>query len=255
MCLIIFAKDAHPRYKLILTANRDEFDARPTAPAAFWSDAPDILAGRDLAAGGTWLGITTNGRFAAVTNYRDSSAPAGEKSRGDLTKNFLTGEETAQNFLREIERGKKDYSGFNLLVGDFGTSKSELFYFSNRGEKPQKLSGGIYGLSNHLLDTAWHKVEQSKAAFTEILQSNDEIPPAGLFAVLADRRVAPNEKLPETGVGIERERILSPAFIETDGYGTRSSTVLTVERDGRVRFTEKTFVGNVGKLNYEFTLE
>jgi len=255
MCLIIFALDAHPRYKLVLAANRDEFYARPTAPADFWTDAPQILAGRDLAAGGTWLGITTSGRFAALTNYRDPSAPTGEKSRGDLTKNFLTGGETAQEFLRKIERGKNDYSGFNLLVGDFKTSADELFYFSNRAGKLKKLARGIYGLSNHRLDTAWHKVEQSKARFTEILQTNGEISPAELLAILADRRLAPDEKLPETGVGVDRERILSPAFIETTGYGTRSSTLLLIERDGRVQFTEKTLVGTIGELDYEFALE
>ena len=255
MCLIIFALDAHPRYKLVLAANRDEFYARPTAPADFWADAPSILAGRDLTAGGAWLGITTNGRFAAVTNYRDALAPAGFGSRGDLTKTFLIGDETAQNYLHKIERGECDYSGFNLLVGDFGKNATELFYFSNRGENPKKLSSGIYGLSNHLLDTAWHKVEQSKAGFTEILQNNNEILPAQLLTILADRRVAADEKLPKTGVGVDRERILSPAFIETTGYGTRSSTVLLIERDGRVSFTEKTFVGNVGELSYQFKLK
>jgi len=255
MCLIVFALGAHPRYRFVLAANRDEFYARPTAPAAIWKDAPEVLAGRDLAAGGTWLGLTTNGRFAAVTNYRDPSAPTGAKSRGSLTKNFLTGEATAREFLRQIEREKLNYSGFNLLVGDFGTSENGLFYFSNRGEKPKKLASGIYGLSNHLLDTAWHKVEQTKAGFTEILQNNDEISPAELLAILANRRHAPDEKLPETGVGLERERILSPAFIETSGYGTRSSTVLLIERDGRVQFTEKTFVGNIDELKYEFSLD
>lgn len=254
MCLIVFALGAHPRYRFVLAANRDELYARPTAPAAIWKDAPEVLAGRDLAAGGTWLGLTTNGRFAAVTNYRDPSAPTGAKSRGSLTKNFLTGEETAREFLRQIERGKQDYSGFNLLVGDFKSSAPQLFYFSNRGAKPKKLPDGIYGLSNHLLDTAWHKVEQTKAGFTKILQSNDEISLAELLTILNNRRHAPDEKLPETGVGLERERILSPAFIETSGYGTRSSTVLLIDRDGRVQFTEKTFVGNIGELKYEFSL-
>lgn len=255
MCLIIFAANAHPRYQFVLAANRDEFYARPTAPADNWKDEPEVLAGRDLAAGGTWLGITTSGRFAAVTNYRDPLAPVGEKSRGDLTKNFLIGNAAAQNYLRKIEREKNDYSGFNLLVGNFGTSANELFYFSNRVGKSKKMSSGIYGLSNHLLDTAWHKVEQSKSKFAEILASSDEISPAELLSILADRCIAADEKLPDTGIGIDRERILSPAFIETEGYGTRSSTVLLIERGGRVSFTEKTFVGTSGELNYKFALE
>ena len=252
MCLIIFAEDAHPRYKFILAANRDEFYARPTAPAEFWSDAPEILAGRDLTAGGTWLGITKNGRFAAVTNYRDPTAPSGIKSRGDLTKDFLKGDDSAENYLRAIEKSKDDYSGFNLLVGNFGGVEDELFYFSNRGEKIEKLTGGIYGLSNALLDTNWHKVEKSKTRFTEILQASDEIEFAQLSEILADRSAADDDELPNTGVGIERERILSSAFIETEVYGTRSSSVLLIERTGKIVFVEKTFGDAAGEIKYEF---
>lgn len=254
MCLIIFAKDAHPRYKLVLAANRDEFYRRPTAPANFWRDAPEVLAGKDLAAGGTWLGITTSGRFAAVTNYRDSLAPAGEKSRGDLTKIFLIGDESPLNYLQKIERIKHDFSGFSLLVGNFGASETELYYFSNRGEKPKELSSGIYGLSNALLDTAWHKVETSRARLTELLHRRNEISSADLFAILADPTPAADEKLPTTGIGIERERVLSPAFIKTDGYGTRQATVLLVEHNGRASFAEKTFVGTIGEINQKFAL-
>lgn len=254
MCLILFAYKTHLRYPLILAANRDEFYARPTAPAAFWDDAPQVLAGKDLTAGGTWLGITKSGRFAAVTNYRDPLAPLGEKSRGDLTKDFLIGNESAENYLRRIEREKENYSGFNLLAGGFGADESELFYYSNRGGAPQKLSAGTYGLSNALLDTPWHKVETGKAKFAEILREGDEITPADLFSILADRTVAPPEKLPATGVGVERERVLSPAFIETEGYGTRLSTILLIGRDGRVNFIEKTFVGATGEVNVEFNI-
>ena len=255
MCLILFALNAHPHYKLVLAANRDEFYTRPAKTAGFWADAPQILAGRDLAAGGTWLGVTKTGRFAAVTNYRDPAAPAGAKSRGDLTKNFLAGSESAANYLRRIEKSKSDYSGFNLLVGDFGAGKSELFYFSNRGEKPRKLNGGIYGLSNALLDTNWHKVETGKARLTEILQVSGEIQPAQLLETLADRRLAPDEKLPSTGVGIERERVLSPAFIASENYGTRLSTILLIDETGAVNFNEKTFVGASGEVNFQFPFE
>lgn len=259
MCLIVFAYDSHPRYRLILAANRDEFYSRPTAVAGYWKDAPEVLAGRDLAAGGTWLGMAKNGRFAAVTNYRDPLALAGTKSRGDLTKYFLTGRDAAEDYLRRIEIEKNDFSGFNLLVGNFGAGdESELFYFSNRGTgSAKKLLAGIYGLSNHLLDTNWHKVETSKAKLAPLLlQNSGGISPEDLFEILADKLPAQDDKLPVTGVGIKRERILSPAFIETDGYGTRSSTVLLVERSGQARFIEKTFVGEkISAADYQFRIE
>ncbi|MBA2621708.1 MAG: NRDE family protein [Acidobacteria bacterium] len=256
MCLILFALNAHPRYRLIVAANRDEFYARPAAAAAFWKDAPQVFAGRDLAAGGTWLGITKTGRFAAVTNYREPRTSKGVKSRGGLTKDFLVGNETPEDYLLEIEKAKNNYSGFNLLVGEIGANETRLFYFSNRGEKPKKLSGGIYGLSNALLNVDWHKVETSKARLTKTLQTSGEINRQELFEILADRRAAPDYKLPQTGIGIERERVLSPAFIETENYGTRLSTVLTVERGERISFTEKTFVGAAGgEVAQEFTLE
>ncbi len=244
MCLILFAYNAHPHYQLILAANRDEFYARQTAPAEFWPDAPELCAGKDLASGGTWLGITKSGRFAAVTNYRDPNAPSGTKSRGWLTRDFLIGEETPEYFLRKIERERSDYSGFNLLVGDFGEDGNELFYFSNRGKTIEKLDSGIYGLSNALLDTKWYKVEQNKAKFLKVVENSDEIIPEDLFGMLADRQPAPDEKLPETGVGIERERILSAAFIATNGYGTRSTTVLLINKTNQSTFIEKTSVSN-----------
>lgn len=255
MCLILFAYKAHPRYKLILAANRDEFYSRPTAPAAFWQDAPKILAGRDLTADGTWLGITKTGRFAAVTNYRDPKAPAGTKSRGDVPKDFLMGNDSPENYLLKIEKAKSEYSGFNLLTGDFGAGRNKLFYFSNHGAKPKKITRGIYGLSNALLDTNWHKVETGKAKFTKILQTSDEIHTEQLFEILADRLFAADDKLPKTGIGIERERVLSPAFIATENYGTRLSTILLIDEAGEISFSEKTFVGAAGEANFTFLIE
>ena len=254
MCLILFAQNAHPRYKLIVAANRDEFYSRPTAAAEFWTDAPQVLAGKDLVRGGTWLGITKTGRFAAVTNYRDPNAPDGTKSRGDLTKDFLVGVETAKNYVRKIEQGKSDYSGFNLLIGEFAEDENELFYLSNRSDKILNLSDGIYGLSNHLLDTNWHKIETGKRQFAEILQ-RETIEVQELLQLLENRTIAADEKLPDTKIGIELERILSPAFIETDGYGTRSSTILLIEKSGKVNFVEKTFVGKAGEISFEFLLK
>lgn len=255
MCLIFFGLNFHPRYQLILAANRDEFYSRPTAPAEFWNDAPQVLAGKDLAAGGTWLGVTRRGKFAAVTNYRDPRGAIGTKSRGDLTLDFLAGGESSEKYLRRIEKDKDDYSGFNLLVGEFSQNRNEVFYFSNRSEASQKLSAGIYGLSNALLDTNWQKVEIGKTRFTEILKKNDRLSAADLLPILADQTPAPDEKLPNTGVGIKRERILSPAFIETEGYGTRSSSVLLIDKTGKIDFTEKTFVGRRGEISYEFSVE
>lgn len=254
MCLIVFSFDAHADCSLILAANRDEFYARPTAPAAFWQDASEILAGRDLAAGGTWLGVTSSGRFAAVTNYREPLAPAGVKSRGQLTTEFLNGNESPENYLQKIKLEKDDYSGFNLIVGDFAAERRELFYYSNRAAQIVELTAGIYGLSNHLLDTNWHKVESSKAKLANAVQKTGAISSTDLLQILADRRVAADEKLPETGVGIERERVLSAAFIETNNYGTRSSTVLMIKRNGQVDFHEKTFIGATGDVNFQFVI-
>lgn len=255
MCLILLAFDAHPKYKFILAANRDEFYARPTAAAKFWDDAPQILAGRDLLAGGTWLGITKMGRFSAVTNYRNPAVPSGERSRGDLTRNFLNGIDSPKHYLQQIEREKEFFSGFNLLVGDFGKTRNELFYFSNRGGKTTKLSGGIYGLSNALLDSPWQKVENGKANLGRILQTNYTISADELFEILADRQVASDDKLPETGIGLERERMLSSAFIETKDYGTSISTVLLIDRKGIVQFFEKTHIGTLQTVNYAFTID
>ena len=178
MCLILFAYKSHPKFPLILAANRDEFYSRPTAIANFWDDKTQIFGGRDLVAGGTWLGLSKNGRFAALTNYRDPFAKSGIKSRGLLTKDFLAGQDSPENYLRKIESVKTDYSGFNLLVGDFGREQNEMFYFSNQDANGiRKLSAGIYGLSNHLLDTNWHKVEISKERFTSVIKNSEQFSP------------------------------------------------------------------------------
>jgi uncharacterized protein with NRDE domain len=238
MCLILVARDAHPDYALVVAANRDEFYERPTAPAARWEDAPDVLGGRDLQAGGTWLGIDRAGRFAAVTNYRQGrrEAPA-PRSRGLLVSDFLTTPVATRAYLERVRRDGDLYNGFNLIAGDAG----ELLYFSNRGGPPRALPPGIYGLSNHLLDTPWPKVTATKGAL-EVLLARDasELIP-GLFDLLADQRQAEDHRLPSTGVSLEWERLLSAAFIVSDGYGTRSSTVVLVGRDGRILFEERTF--------------
>jgi uncharacterized protein with NRDE domain len=238
MCLIALALDAHPSYRLVITANRDEFYARPTAPAVWWADAPDVLAGRDLREGGTWMGVTRGGRVAAVTNYRDPGFAqlAGAPSRGALVADFLRGSADAETYAHELAQRAARYNGFNLLVGDEGG----LFYVSNRTEGVRRLEPGIYGLSNALLDTPWPKVVRAKAAMADALAAADgEGWDARLWEALADRVIAADDALPDTGVGAERERQLSAPFIRTDVYGTRASTVLTITRGGRVRFVER----------------
>jgi uncharacterized protein with NRDE domain len=240
MCLILLAYEAHPDYRLILAANRDEFFSRPTAPASFWEDAPHILAGRDLKEGGTWLGMTRSGRIAAITNYRDPRAERKDApSRGGLVSGYLTGSMGVEEYLAQLKREGSGYNGFNLIFGD----RSRICWFSNRHESPRFLEPGIHGLSNHLLDTPWPKVTRGKEAMEFIVAKGKPVHPEALFAILADRTIAPDDLLPDTGVGIEMERFLSPLFISTPAYGTRSSTVILIDRQARVTFMEQSFNG------------
>jgi uncharacterized protein with NRDE domain len=237
MCLILFAWQAHPDYPLVLAGNRDEFYARPTAPAGFWDDYPRILAGRDLEQGGTWLGIHRSGRLAAVTNYRDGrTTRRGIHSRGGLVSGFLTSDLAPEEYLQEVRRERAAYDGFNLLVG----TPDALFSYSNRSEQLTEVEAGVHGLSNHLLDSPWQKVERGKAAMGRLSDSDPEALVDHLFAVLADRVPSPDHTLPDTGIDLERERVLSSAFIATPNYGTRCSTILLIDTAGRVSFTERT---------------
>lgn len=238
MCLIVFAYDCHPAYRLILGANRDEFRDRPAEPARFWSDAPHILAGRDKQAGGTWLGVTTNGKLAAVTNYRDPRRQVADPpSRGKLVSGFLRDKTvTAEEFQKVLNRDGEMYDGFNLLYG----SSNELYYFTNRGGSSGPVMPGIHALSNHLLDTRWPKVTVAKSRLEVTLQQTD-VDPERIFEALSDRAPFAGRLLPDTGVGPERERLLSPIFIEGETYGTRSTTVLLIDRNGGVTFVERVF--------------
>lgn len=238
MCLIVFAYDCHPLYRLILGANRDEFRDRQTDPSRFWSDAPHILAGRDKQAGGTWLGVATNGKLAAVTNYRDPRKQVVDPpSRGNLVAGFLQDPiMTPIEFQGILNRDGQLYDGFNLL---YGTS-SELYYFTNRGGSSGPVTPGIHGLSNHLLDTRWPKVAVAKSRFENIVQ-HTIVDPEQIFAALTDPAPFADALLPDTGVGPERERLLSPIFIEDDSYGTRSTTVLLIDRNDHVTFIERVF--------------
>lgn len=237
MCLILVAWRVHPDYPLVVAANRDEFFARPTAAAAFWKDAPQVLAGRDLEAGGTWMGVTRSGRFAALTNYRDPAQNlSGAPSRGKLVADFLTGNETPQAYLERIDAYGSRCNGYNLLVSDGAT----LWWSSNMGGEPRQLAPGVYGVSNHLLDTPWPKVGAGKTAMAQALDGlpTDE----ALFRLLQDDGIHPDEHLPQTGVPLDWERLLSSAFVKSPGYGTRGSTVLCVGQDGWTSFDEQAWL-------------
>ena len=255
MCLLLMALNTHPAYKLILLANRDEYYDRQTSPAAFWDGAPSVLAGKDLQGGGTWLGITRNGRIAAVTNYRDpASMKQGAPSRGRLVSDFLLGQEGPIEYLDSLDRKAGKYNGFNLIIG----VKGQLYWYSNRGDGVQSLEPGIYGLSNHLLDTPWPKVAKSKDALAHLLSEQEDPSLKELFRILTDHTIADDEHLPDTGVSLEWERILSPIFIVSPTYGTRSSTVLLIDMQDRVTFVEKTFNSDLDhptSVEYKFKVD
>ncbi len=236
MCLILFSYDQHPKYRLILAANRDEFYERPTEPAGYWDEYPGLLAGKDVKAGGTWMGITANLRFAAITNHRDPSAEkAIAPSRGHLVLDYLKGDLSPQQYLQNLSGGAGEYNGFNLLVGD----AHSLWYFSNRDGEVRAVTPGVHGLSNALLDTPWPKVEKGKARLSEIV-GQQTVEQADLMTMLSDSSQAADEDLPQTGVPLEWERRLSSMFIESPNYGTRASSVLLIDHEGHVSFIERT---------------
>jgi uncharacterized protein with NRDE domain len=238
MCLILFSYCQHPDYRLILAANRDEFYNRPTRALSYWDNAPSILAGRDVKGGGTWLGISRTGRFSAITNFREPGAKSPDApSRGLLVSRYLSGQKSPASYLQDIDRIKDRYSGFNLLVGD----RSSLFYYSNRNPGIHRLTSGINGLSNHLLDTDWPKIRKGKKRFRSMVEQNGEISISSLFEMMQDRVCPPDDQLPDTGVDIYWERLLSPLFVSGKRYGTRSTSIIMVTRSGEVRFVESTF--------------
>jgi uncharacterized protein with NRDE domain len=231
MCLIVFAWQVVPGLPLIAAANRDEYSARPASPAGPWPEHPEIFGGRDLQGGGTWMGISQRGpngpRFAAITNVRSPhDGRADAPTRGALVSDFLTGSVTAAQYIERIGPDAQRYNGFNLVIGD----ATELIWFSNRASAEprngQPLAPGIYGISNALLDDPWPKVVRTKAQFASLLCQG--APQEAFFDMLADTTRAPDGRLPETGVPIEVERSLSAVCIETPGYGTRTSTVVSL---------------------------
>ncbi len=244
MCLIFLSINNHPTYKLILAGNRDEFYNRKTAAAQFWQDHSGVLGGRDLEAGGTWLAMSRKGKIAMVTNYRDPQhIDPNAPSRGHLVSDFLTEPNDAQQYLKNISTNGKRYNGFNLILGD----TDELWYYSNYKKEIEKLSRGFYGLSNHLLETAWPKVLRGKEKINPVLgQAN--IDPEQLFEVLYDDHQAEDQQLPNTGLPLDRERALSSMFIKTEGYGSRCSTVILVSHQNDVIFSERVY--DIANFNY-----
>jgi len=238
MCLILLSYKMHPDYRLILAANRDEFYNRPTAPLDYWADHPDVLAGRDLKGNGTWLGVTRSGCIAAITNYREPAAHIqNAPSRGILISNFLTGNASPERYLKAVGKMSRTYNGFNLIVGD----RSGLYYYSNRAARIQQLQPGLYGISNHLIDSAWPNIARGKDLLQGQLSGREKINVEKIWGILADRSQSPDDELPDTGVGLHWERILSPLFISSPDYGTRSSSVVLLDKSGRVSIRERTF--------------
>jgi uncharacterized protein with NRDE domain len=233
MCLILVAWQTHPDVPLIVAANRDEFYARPSAPAGRWEEDPRVQGGRDLEAGGTWLGIRDDGRFAAVTNLREPGVAKGPCSRGDLTRAYLLGDGGPGATAAALDGAR--YSGFNLLLGDLDS----LWYVTNRDGAPRALEPGVYGLSNLRLDTPWPKLVTARARFTQSLSALPAFEP--FFDLLADPETVPDDHLPATGVPLVWERVLSAVFVRSATYGTRASTVLTRHRDGTIRLEERLF--------------
>jgi len=240
MCLIVVAYKVHPDFPLIVVANRDEFYARPTRSAHFWADYPDVFAGRDLESPqldqqGTWMGINKQGRFAAVTNWRelDFNEASTKRSRGELTAHFLQSNTPAMEYLKTIEQQPENYKGFNLLVWE----NNALFYASNRIGKMQTLKPGVYGLSNGVLDSLWPKVINAKQQLGLRLQQSFSA--GDLLDVLMNRNQAADQHLPDTGIDIESERLLSSCFIHSESYGTRASTVLLMHKNRDITFLEQ----------------
>ena len=234
MCLIVFAWRPGHEVPLLLAANRDEFYARPSLPLGHWEDEPGVYAGRDLQAGGTWLGLGPDGRFAALTNIRDPRQAIGPRSRGELPAGYLASTLTPGEFLAQLAPQANEFSGFNLLLGN----SQEFWHYNPRNGKPRLLSAGVYGVSNADLDSPWPKLLRARHGLQQALPAGDD---EALFALLADPQCAADAELPETGVGLEIERLLSSVFIASPGYGTRASTLVKVCADGSRQIRERRF--------------
>jgi uncharacterized protein with NRDE domain len=228
MCVIAFACNAHPRWRLLLIGNRDEMHARPSAPLQHWPEAPGIVAGRDLEAGGTWMGVRAPGRACVVTNVRDPGAPHERASRGWLVTDFLQGHDSAADHATVLQANAARYRPFNLLLFDAGAAR---FVSNDPGVRARAIADGVHGLSNGDLDAPWPKVKRAVAALEDWMEAGaDDFAP--LFEAFTGETRAPDAALPVTGVGIEMERLLSPVFVRGGRYGTRATTLIALARDG-----------------------
>lgn len=240
MCLIVFGYNCHQTYPFILAGNRDEFYQRPTKQAHFWDTEPEILAGRDLKAGGTWLGMTKEGRIGVLTNYRHfHSQPGGQKSRGELIPTFLKSSLDPKNVLADIISRGHQYDGFNMIAG----TSTKLNYISNVHNSLEEIPPGIHGISNGFLNTSWPKVDVAKEKYRSATSGAD-IDEEAIFSFLKNKETYPQESLPDTGLSPEKEKAVSPIFIELKNYGTRCSTLITVDKNGLVSFVEKSYHKN-----------
>ena len=234
MCLIVFAHHAHPKYPFILLANRDEYYERPTLEMGFWEEEPDLIGGRDLRAGGTWLAMNRSGAFAAVTNVRASILQPNAKSRGHLPIDFLKSSQTSEAFMRKLSTQAITYNGFNFL-----TRKGDaLFHFNNQLEIVNQVPAGIHGLCNASLNTSWPKLDHLKRRFKASIDKKFD--KEALLDLMLDKQLAEEEWLPETGITREMERALSSIFIDLPTYGTRSTTLITIDNHGVADLTEIT---------------
>ncbi len=252
MCFLLLAVNQSEQYPFILAANRDEFYQRPTASMSFWKDQPHILGGRDLEQGGTWMAVTNAGKFAAITNYREvNTGFVAERSRGLLVTDYLNFDGTNEEFITQLQHSTNLYAGYNLI---FGQPPANLYYFSNRQNADAiKLAHGYFALSNHLLDTPWPKVSKGKQAFQRIIHQADM--ESALLQLLKDKTKAPDHELPDTGIEKEFEQLLSSIYIESENYGTRCSSVLSLNNKNELRFVEISHRGlNSDKkvINLEF---
>ena len=241
MCLITFSWQPETEHPLILAANRDELYSRPTLPVHYWEEDADVLGGKDLQGGGSWLAINRKGRFAAITNFREVPVIKNKLSRGKLVSDFVIGTQVAEEYIKGISIKNNDYPGFNLLLGD----ESGIHYYSNRNSNPIKLKPGLYGLSNHLLNTPWPKVEKSTKQLSYLLNSHNQNPNIDmLMTLMHDCSTAPDSTLPDTGVGLKLERLLSSCFIKSASYGTRNISIIKINSTGKLKWAEHIYGAN-----------
>lgn len=251
MCLIAFSYKVHPSYPLIIVANRDEFYDRPTAAAHFWEDEPEILAGRDLRQQGSWMGVSKNGRFAAITNYRDPRLPeTGQLSRGEIVRLFLTSTEPTDSFIQSL-RAKRDlYGGFNVLLYD----GEDMHHYNNIYDEHRIVESGIHGVSNATFNTPWPKVNTAKTVLENTVD-NEAIEMNTLISLLANDEIAQDEVLPNTGVGIHLERSLSAQFVKIPNYGTRCSTAIVFHNNEEIDFLERTYENGKFKFDRSYRID